>query len=57
LVDVTGISGVRVGDEVILLGSSSGRAVTAQDHACLANTISYDILCAISKTVPRKYND
>ena len=57
LIDVTGISGVRVGDEVILLGSSSGRAVSAQDHACLANTISYDILCAISKAVPRKYSD
>jgi alanine racemase len=57
LIDVTGICGVRIGDEVILLGSSSGLAVTAQDHACLANTISYDILCAISKSVPRKYSD
>jgi alanine racemase len=48
VIDVTGvdgsvIDGVRVGDEVVLLGDG----VTADDHARLAGTISYDILCGI----------
>lgn len=57
LVDVTGIPGVDVGDEVVLLGSSHGLTVDAREHAALANTIPYEILCAISKRVPRKYGD
>ncbi|MDP9051764.1 MAG: alanine racemase [Acidobacteriota bacterium] len=43
MVDVTGIGGVRVGDEVVLLGDG----VTADDHARLAGTISYEILCGV----------
>ncbi|HVO64613.1 MAG TPA: alanine racemase [Terriglobales bacterium] len=54
MIDVTGIAGVEVGDEVILLGSSDGLTVSAQEHADLANTIPYEILCAISKRVPRR---
>jgi alanine racemase len=55
LVDVTGLPGVAVGDEVILLGSSDGLQFGAREHAELANTIPYEILCGISKRVPRKY--
>jgi alanine racemase len=55
LVDVTGIPDVEVGDEVVLLGASDGLNVDAREHAELANTIPYEILCAISKRVPRKY--
>jgi alanine racemase len=54
-VDVTGIPGVEVADEVILLGSLDGLSVDAREHAELANTIPYEILCAISKRVPRRY--
>jgi alanine racemase len=55
LADVTGLPGVSVGDEVILLGSQDGLSVDAREHAVLANTNVYEILCAISKRVPRKY--
>jgi alanine racemase len=55
MVDVTGIPGVEVADEVILLGSSDGLSVDAREHADLAHTIPYEILCAISKRVPRRY--
>ena len=41
MVDVTGIDGVKVGDEVVLLGDG----VTADVHAGIAGTISYEILC------------
>ena len=56
LADVTGIPGVSVADEVILLGSHDGLSVDAREHAELAHTIPYEILCAISKRVPRKYS-
>jgi alanine racemase len=55
LVDVTGLPGVAVGDEVILLGSCDGLQFGAREHAELANTIPYEILCGISKRVPRRY--
>lgn len=55
LVDVTGIPGVAVGDEVILLGTSEGMSVDAMEHARWANSSPYEILCNISKRVPRRY--
>jgi alanine racemase len=55
LVDVTKIPGIAVGDEVVLLGSSNGLSVDALEHAKLAHTTPYEILCCISKRVPRKY--
>lgn len=55
LIDVTGIPGVEVGDEVILLGAAGTRRVTAWDHASVNMTLPYEVLCNISKRVPRKY--
>ena len=43
LVDVTAIPGVRIGDEVVVLGDG----ITAEDHARLAATIPYEILCGV----------
>jgi alanine racemase len=42
-VDITAIPDVAEGDEVTLLGEG----ITAEDHARLAHTIPYEILCAI----------
>jgi len=55
LVDVTGLPGVSVGDEVVLLGATDGLSVDAREHAALADTVAYEILCGISKRVPRRY--
>ncbi|MFZ0802176.1 MAG: alanine racemase [Terriglobales bacterium] len=55
LVDVTGLPGIEVGDEAILLGSCEGLSVDAREHAALANTVLYEILCGISKRVPRRF--
>jgi alanine racemase len=43
VVDVTGIPGVSVGDEAVLLGDG----ITADDHARLAHTIAYEIVCGM----------
>jgi alanine racemase len=55
VVDVTGVPGVDVGDEVVLLGSQGRRRITAVQMAEWAGTISYEILCGISGRVPRLY--
>jgi alanine racemase len=52
---VTGLPGVSVGDEVILLGTTDGLSVDAREHASLSDTVPYEILCGISKRVPRRY--
>lgn len=52
LVDVGPDSGVKVGDEVVLLGGDAG-APTADDLARLAGTISYEVLCGLSRRIPR----
>jgi len=55
LIDVTGIPGVSMGDEVTIIGESESCSITAWEHATHASTIGYEILCNISKRVPRKY--
>lgn len=55
MLDVTGIPGVSVGDEVILLGASERRTVSLWDLASDSMTVPYEILCGVSPRVPRKY--
>lgn len=55
LVDVTGIASAAVGDEVTLIGADGNCTIDAWDHARLCSTVPYEILCAISKRVPRHY--
>jgi alanine racemase len=53
LVDVTNIPGVQEGDDVLLIGSSGSLKVDAAELAELSGTVPYEILCGISKRVPR----
>jgi alanine racemase len=56
-IDVTDIPGVEIGDEAILIGEQGRERITAYDHADLANTIPYEILCNIAARVPRVMKD
>ena len=53
LVDVTEIPGAEVGDDVVLIGTSGTLKVDAIEIADLCGTVPYEILCGISKRVPR----
>jgi alanine racemase len=53
VVDVTGIPGVTAGDEVVLLGQQGAGSITAEDHAALAGTISWEIFTSITARVER----
>ena len=55
MVDVTGVAGVEPGDEVVLLGRQGGEAISAEEMASWADTISYEILTSISPHIPRRY--
>jgi alanine racemase len=55
LLDVTDVPGVALHDCVTLLGEDARLAVTAEDIARTAGTLSYEITCGISARVPRVY--
>ena len=55
IVDVTHISGVEVGNEVILIGQSGDKTVDAVELARLCESVPYEILCGLSQRVPRVY--
>jgi len=55
MVDITGIDGVKIGDEVILIGEDENNKFTADIVGELIGTISYEIVCMIGKRVPRVY--
>jgi len=54
-IDVTGVGGVRVDDEAILIGSDGTNSITADEVARHAGTVNYEIVCGINKRVPRAY--
>jgi alanine racemase len=53
LIDVTNVPGVELNDQVILMGSDGTLAVTAEDLAKTAGTLSYEVTCGIGARVPR----
>lgn len=55
MVEVTDIPGVELGDEVVLIGSQGNETITATEIADMIGTINYEVLCNISKRVPRRY--
>lgn len=55
MIDVGGIPGVALEDEVVILGRQAGEAIPAEDIAGLLNTINYEITSAITARVPRIY--
>ncbi len=55
LLDVTDIPEVAAGDEVILIGNSEHCSITPAEISKLTQTVPYDVLCAVSKRVPRIY--
>ncbi len=53
--DVTSVHTIHVGDEITLIGKEGEAQVTADDLAKHIGTISYEILCAVGKRIPRLY--
>lgn len=54
MIDVTGID-VKAGDVATVFGYDGDERITADDIAEICNTIGYEIVCNITKRVPRIY--
>ena len=55
MLDVSDIDDVKIGDEVVVFGSGEFDERTADDLAKCADTINYEVICGVSKRVPRFY--
>ena len=55
MADVTEISNVNIGDEVILFGNDGNNTITVESVAQLMGTINYETICVVGKRVPRVY--
>jgi alanine racemase len=57
MIDVTDLRPEALGGAVTLIGRDGAEAITVDDVARWAGTVSYEILCGISKRVPRVLRD
>lgn len=55
VIDVTNVPDVKVGDTVTLFGTDGSETISVEELAELAGTISYEIVCALSGRVDRRY--
>jgi len=57
IIDVGHIPGVKVEDEVVLIGSQKDKTISADELAQNANTINYEIVSSLTSRVKRVYVD
>jgi alanine racemase len=55
MVEITGIQGVRAGDEVVLLGSQGKETIDADEIGDWAGTVNYEILCSLGNNNQRVF--
>ena len=55
MIDVTDVPEAKAGDIVTLIGKEGDDRITADDLAQIYGTIGYEVVCGISKRVPRIY--
>lgn len=55
MIDVTEVSDVRVGDEVVLFGREGREKLPVEEVAGQLGTIAYEVVCMVSSRVPRVY--
>jgi len=53
MVDITDIKGVRLEEEVVLLGKSGSERISADQLALWAGTVNYEIISRINENIPR----
>ena len=57
MIDVSDVPEAQSGDIVTLIGRDGDDIITADDLAAMYGTIGYEVVCGISKRVPRIYID
>ncbi|MBE7023561.1 MAG: alanine racemase [Ruminococcaceae bacterium] len=54
MIDISAVNNINVGDEVVLFGGTE-KGISADDIAEILGTISYEVVCAVSRRIPRIY--
>jgi len=57
MVDLKDESGIKAGQEVVLIGKNKSSQITAEDLAKWAGTIPYEIVSRLSDRIPRAYKN
>lgn len=55
MIDVTGINGVKEGRQITVFGADNGAFISVDEIAAKAGLINYEVLCGLSRRVPRVY--
>ncbi len=55
MIDVTDVPGVKLYDEVVLIGQQGNCEITVDEVAEKMGTINYEVICIITNRVPRVY--
>lgn len=55
MVDVTDIPEVKMGDEVILIGSAGEETITMEEVGELSSRFNYEFVCNLGKRIPRVF--
>jgi alanine racemase len=55
MVDVTEISDVNMGDEVVLIGSMGDERITMEEVGSVSGRFNYEFVCNLGKRIPRVF--
>ena len=53
MIDLSGFSDVKIGEEVVVIGRQGAEEITADEVGARYGTIGYEVVCAVSRRVPR----
>jgi len=55
MIDITGIDGVNVGDQVIIMGKQKGEKITAEELGEMCGSFNYEMICTFMPRVNKIY--
>jgi len=55
MIDVTDVPGVKLGDEVVVMGSQGDLTIPADEIGEKTGTINYEVVCAFGQRLPKVY--
>ncbi len=55
MIDITNISDVKIGDEVVLIGKSGSQIITMEDLGEVSGRFNYELACDLGRRIPRVY--
>ena len=55
MVDITGMDGIQIGSEVVLIGTQGNETLTMEEVSEAAHSFNYELPCRVARRVPRVY--